>query len=134
MLVIRFIDTYSIVSQVLLIVSCVIIFLQHAALHNAQSPSGTIRCSLAIVRSVCGCWASLPGRAGKGFLRIDSVSLTLPIIPITYALPIYSPVSGLIFILSPVFINRGTFTFAPVSTMASFVAFWAVLPFTASEV
>lgn len=43
---------------------------------------------------------------------------------------IYDPEAVSILILSPSLINKGTFTVAPVSTVADFVAFVAVFPFT----
>ena len=39
-----------------------------------------------------------------------------------------------IFILSPSFINKGTFTIAPVSSVAGLVAFVAVFPLTPGSV
>ena len=52
----------------------------------------------------------------------------------SYTLDRYSPVLVSILILSPWFTNRGTFTCAPVSTVAGFVAPWAVSPLNPGSV
>ena len=52
----------------------------------------------------------------------------------SFALPKYSPVLVSIWITSPSSIKIGTITVAPVSTVAGYVTFVAVLPFTPGSV